>query len=664
MGLDFPFKSGTCFISGNIACAVGAILAGCRFFAGYPITPSTEITEYLAKSMPKFGGVFLQMEDEIASITAVLGASWAGIKSMTATSGPGFSLMMESIGFAAMTETPCVIVDVMRAGPSTGIPTKVGQGDIMQARWGSHGVYEIISLAPWSPQEMLNMTVRAFNLSEKFRVPVIVLADEVVGHLHEKVRLPDKDEIEILERKKSTIKIDEYFPFKADSESLVPPMAAAGEGYRFHITGLSHDECGYPSDRPEVHERLVRRLIEKIRINASKITEWDEYDVEDAELIIVAYGSNARSAMDAKNLARRKGLKVGLLRLKTLNPIPEGRIEELASKIKAFLVAEVNHGQMALEVKRLSSGMCAVHLLPKMGGEIHRPLEILNTVKAILRGVKEKTFNNWKSFQPQPPSVMKKLETEKWHPCDDLLRVERLPHIFCPGCGLGIVMSVFIRALKKSNVNLDKVTIVSGIGCAGRIPGYLKLDGFHVTHGRAIPFATGLKLARPELTIVVIGGDGDLFAIGGNHFIHAARRGIDMLVICINNFNYGLTGGQVAPTTPLKARTSTTPYGNTEAPFNLPLLAMSVGAGYVARWTIFHAAQLEKSILECLGSRGFKFIEVVVPCPTGFGKRNMVDNIALLRHFKTGVKIRHGADPNKATITTPMEPFIIGRFKD
>jgi len=254
------------FYSGNIACAEGAIAAGCRFFAGYPITPSTEIAEHMARRLPQVDGVFIQMEDELASMAAILGASWGGAKAMTATSGPGLSLMQENIGLGAMTETPCVIVDVQRAGPSTGMPTLIGQADVMQARWGSHGDYEIIALSPSSPQECFDLTIKSFNLAEEYRVPVILLMDESVGHMSEKVIIPPKEKIKIVDRKKPKVKPSEYLPFKADD--YIPPMACAGEGYAVHVTGLTHDEKGYPqATSPEVQEKLVRRLCDKIRKN-------------------------------------------------------------------------------------------------------------------------------------------------------------------------------------------------------------------------------------------------------------------------------------------------------------------------------------------------------------------------------------------------------------
>ena len=378
------FLTGEFFMLGDEACAEGAIAAGCRFFAGYPITPATEIAERMSRRLPEVGGTYIQMEDELASMAAVLGASWAGVKAMTATSGPGFSLMMENLGLGIMLETPCVLVNVQRGDPSTGLPTLVGQGDMMQARWGSHGHYEIIALAPSSPQELFDLTIRAFNLSEKYRTPVLVMTDAEVGHMTEKVRIPPPEEIEIYPRRKATVPPEEYLPFQP-GEDLVPPMACAGEGYRFHVTGLTHDERGYPVINAEAQERLIRRLIEKIRKNKDDIIEVEEDGLEDAEVVVCSYGIAARAALWPVELARREGIKVGYLRLITVWPFPEERIRELAGRVRAFVVPEINYGQIALEVERCAAGRAEVILVPHAGGDIHKPERVL---EAIRRAVK------------------------------------------------------------------------------------------------------------------------------------------------------------------------------------------------------------------------------------------------------------------------------------
>ncbi|MEM3726158.1 MAG: 2-oxoacid:acceptor oxidoreductase subunit alpha [Candidatus Bathyarchaeia archaeon] len=367
-------------MSGDIACAEGAIAAGCRFFAGYPITPATEIAEHMALRMPQIGGIYIQMEDEIASMAAVIGASYAGLKAMTATSGPGFSLMQENIGLAAMTEAPCVIVNVMRGGPSTGQPTMPGQQDVMQAKWGSHGDYEIIALTPSYVQEMFDLTVEAFNLSETYRVPTILLADEVVAHMWGKVTIPTPETIRVINRKKPNVPPEKYLPFMPDDD-LVPPMACFGEGFRFHATGLTHDEHGYPQTQSsEVQTKLVRRLCDKIRKNADKIIKVEGVMLEDADIVVIAYGIVARAALNAVRKARENGIKAGLLRLITLWPFPENHVAKIAEQANMIIVPEMNCGQMVREVERAAKSVSVV-FLPKLGEEPHTPMEIFEAIR-------------------------------------------------------------------------------------------------------------------------------------------------------------------------------------------------------------------------------------------------------------------------------------------
>jgi len=376
--------TGTHFLTGNDAAAEGAIAAGCRFFAGYPITPSTEIAERVSLRFPQVGGSYIQMEDEIASMVAILGASWAGVKSMTSTSGPGFSLMQENLGLGAMMETPTVIVDVQRGSPSTGLPTNVGQGDVMQARWGSHGDYEIIAVSPNSPQECFDLLIKSFNFSEQYRVPVIVLMDECTSHMSEKVVIPEEKDLEIINRKKPKDSPEKHLPFKPDKD-MIPPMAVAGDGYKIHVTGLTHNEKGYPVMSADCHEPLVRRLCDKIRKNADKIIMLDEENTDDAEVIIISFGSVSRSAKTAYKKAREQGIKAGFLRLITIWPFPEKRIEELAKKIKGFVVAEINYGQLVYEVERCSRGKTKIAHVPLCGGRLHTPQEIFDGIKEVVR---------------------------------------------------------------------------------------------------------------------------------------------------------------------------------------------------------------------------------------------------------------------------------------
>ncbi len=376
--------TGSHYLDGDHACAEGAMAAGCNFAAGYPITPSTEVVERFASRIPVVGGTFIQMEDEMASMAAVLGAAWAGAKAMTVTSGPGFSLMMENIGLGAMLETPCVVVNVQRGGPSTGLPTMVGQADIMQARWGSHGDYELIAVAPQSPQEAFWFTIDAFNFSEKYRVPVMVMLDECVGHMTEKVVIPAAEEIQIEPRRLTSKPPGEYLPF-AYGEDLIPEMAHAGAGYRYHVTGLTHDERGYPVMQADAQDVLVRRLCDKIRNKVDEIVRIEEEQIDGAEVILVSYGITSRVSRAAIAGARKKGIPVGSMRFLTVWPFPDRRVDELAGKVKAFVVPEINYGQLSLEVERCAHGKAAVFQVPHMGGGVHDPAVIQQAIEEAAR---------------------------------------------------------------------------------------------------------------------------------------------------------------------------------------------------------------------------------------------------------------------------------------
>ncbi len=364
-------------LQGNEAIVEGAIAAGCRFFAGYPITPATEISEVMSYRLPAVDGTFIQMEDEIASMGAIIGASLAGTKSMTATSGPGFSLMQENLGFACIAEVPCVIVNVMRGGPSTGIPTQVSQGDVMQARWGTHGDHPIIVLSVSTTQDCFSITVKAFNLAEKYRTPVIILADEVVAHTREKIFLPHPGEVEIIDRIRPNMPPDWYIPYE-DTSRGVPPMAAFGEGYRYHVTGLVHDSRGFPTQRPDEVKGLMSRLFRKINQHFFDIQMVEEESTEDAEILTVAYGSVARSARRATREARHRGIKAGMVQLVTLWPFPRQILEPKLRKLRAVLVPELNVGQISREVKRINQGVTRVETLNRIDGNLITPAEILS----------------------------------------------------------------------------------------------------------------------------------------------------------------------------------------------------------------------------------------------------------------------------------------------
>ncbi len=369
------------FLLGNEACAEGALAAGCRFFAGYPITPSTEIAEILSARLPRVGGKFIQMEDEIASLAAVIGASVGGLKAMTATSGPGFSLMQENIGFAAMAEIPCVIVDVQRTGPSTGLPTQPAQGDVMQSRWGTHGDHPIIALAPSTVRECFDLMVRAFNLSERYRTPVIVLMDADVAHLREKVELPPPGSYEVLERLRPGVP-PEWYAAYSESEGPVPPLAPFGTGYRYHITGLFHDIHGFPTSRLDEINPAIDRMFGKIERHLGQILHWDEFALEDAEVAVIAYGSVARAALRAVKEARSKGIRAGLIKLLTLWPTPpDSYMSQLAQRCRLLVVPELNLGQMAREVERAAAGQVRVRRVNRADGGIIIPEQILAAMR-------------------------------------------------------------------------------------------------------------------------------------------------------------------------------------------------------------------------------------------------------------------------------------------
>ena len=369
-------------LQGNEAIVEGALRAGCRFFAGYPITPATEISELLSVKLPKVDGTFIQMEDEIASLGTVIGASLAGVKSMTATSGPGFSLMQENLGFAIIAEVPCVIVNAMRGGPSTGLPTSPSQSDVMQARWGTHGDHPIIALCPSTVKECYDLTIKAFNFSERFRNPVIVLVDEVVAHMREKIDLSDEDEVEIINRVKPTVPPEWYIPYE-DTPRGVPAMANFGEGYRYHVTGLTHDIRGFPTSRPDEIDPFIRRLFRKISQNYSEIQIGEFFQTDDADITIITYGCVARSAKRAVIDARERGIKVGLLKLNTIWPFMRAQVEKVLRTSKTIIVPEMNMGQISREVKRVNKGDAKVFTLNKIDGTIITPQEILARIKEV-----------------------------------------------------------------------------------------------------------------------------------------------------------------------------------------------------------------------------------------------------------------------------------------
>ncbi|MCL1855288.1 MAG: 2-oxoacid:acceptor oxidoreductase subunit alpha, partial [Clostridia bacterium] len=367
-------------VMGNEACVEGAIAAGMRFFAGYPITPSTEVAEESSRRLPQVGGKFIQMEDEIAGMAACIGGSIAGLKSMTATSGPGMSLKLENIGYAVIAEIPCVIVNVQRSGPSTGMPTSPSQADVMQARWGTHGDHPVIALSPSSVRETFDVTVRAFNLSEKYRMPVIILLDEIIGHLREGIELPKASELEIINRKKPTVSPEEFRAFKVPEGEIVPPMPSFGEGYRYNITGLIHDETGFPTNSNAIAAVMMDRLMKKVENHLDDIIQYEESGAKGCDLLVVTYGGTARTVKAAVKLAAESGMKVGVFRPISIWPFPEEALKACVknNNIKNVLVAELNYGQISLEAERILKADAKVWHIGKIDGDILYPNEVLN----------------------------------------------------------------------------------------------------------------------------------------------------------------------------------------------------------------------------------------------------------------------------------------------
>ena len=378
--------TGVHFIDGDQAACEGALAAGCRFVAGYPITPSTEVVERFAARIPVVGGMFIQMEDEIASSIAIQGAVWGGAKVMTVTSGPGLSLMMEHIGMAVMAEVPMVIIDVQRGGPSTGLPTLPAQADMMQIKWGSHGDYQIIALSPNSPQECFDLMIKAFNLSETYRCPVFFMMDEVVGHMVERVEILPADQIDVTPRRFTDKTPEEYVAYRPGAD-LVPDIVKAGDGYHIHVTGLTHDERGYPAMNAPTQDALVRRLSDKILKNVEKISDVRLEDCDDADIIVVSYGITSRVASAAVEMARERGIKVGCARLVVCWPFPDHIIRALSQKAQAIVVVELNLGQMVREVQRVASSDAGVYFVDHAGGSVHEPERILDTIIQAAREV-------------------------------------------------------------------------------------------------------------------------------------------------------------------------------------------------------------------------------------------------------------------------------------
>lgn len=602
------------FLTGNSACVSGAIDSGCRFFAAYPITPVNEQSIEMEERMRELDGVFIQMENEDAALAALCGASLAGAKVMTATSGPGFSRMQENLSFALTNELPMVIVDAQRTGPSTGRPTATGTGEIREARWGSHGGTEHIVLCPSTVQEIYDYTIKAFNLAEQFRVPVILLLEASNVRLEESIEIPEQ--IDVFDR----IYKPGYPHFGPVEGGTAPSMPRYGEGEFLKVTGLTHNQFGVPcANDPEVHEAMVEHQRRKIVSHKGKLTDVEEFSLDDAEIMIVAYGNTARSCKWAVKRARENGLLVGMLRPLILYPFPERKLEEWSSRVKCVLVPETNQGQLFYVVRESSSS--PVISLTQPDGESIDPRRILHFLEQDL------SIYCRKSTRSPIPCFYNPVEwrSEKKEKKDTSFNC-KTP--FCPGCQLGVLRNCVIRTIKELGWDTQKVVIVSGIGCTARLPNHLPFESANTTHGYPVAFATGLKLASPDLHVIVISGDGDLCNIGMGHLIHGAKRNIAIPVICFNNRVFGMTGGQMAATTPLCAKTATTPYGNEERPLDLIRLILGANAEFVARCPTSKPLVLKNILKEAFSFDGFSFIEVDYPCLTHYVRRNKLGSPA------------------------------------
>lgn len=608
------YLPGKIFVSGNEACVLASRDAGCDAYYGYPITPVNEITHEKEKEIRERGGSFYQMESEDATIAAMIGASLAGAKVMTATSDPGFARMQEGLSFAYANEIPMVVVVAQRTSPSTGRPTGTGAFLVREARWGAHGGTEHIVLYPSSPQEIYDYTVKAFNLAEKVRTPVILLFEASIAHLKERIEIPK--EIEVFDR---IYKPGEAH-FGPTKNKIIPSLPRYGEGELLKVTGLTHNRWGVPCpNEPTVQEELVEHLREKIISLTDKLTQEfvEEYYLEDAQIMIVAYGQVARAAKWAVKEARKRGIKVGLLKLGIISPFPEKKIEEWSKKVQRVDVPEMNQGQLFYVIRE--SCAAPVISLTQPDGESIDPRRILNHLVRFQR----------KFYRMTPPVIYPTI----YNPFSWQRKKEKIPEKnftsitpMCPGCLIGIVNNCQREALKELKRDLIKRVKISGIGCSSRPSNHEGCDSANLWHGYSVAFSTGVIQVQPNLNLEVDGGDGDLFDIGLSQTLHGAKRNIPIVLTCINNFNYGMTGGQVASTTPLGAKTSTTPLGNSEKPFDLVKLMLSANAEFVARCPISKPLILKKIFKEAMEftvkENKFAFVEVIAPCLTYYGRKN------------------------------------------
>jgi 2-oxoglutarate ferredoxin oxidoreductase subunit alpha len=597
------------FISGNTALARAISDIGADYIH-YPITPISEVAYGVSEISEKIPErICFQAESEDNALMMICGACAAGRKVITGTSDPGAERMMENLAYALTNELPIVIAVAQRTCPSTGRATGTGAWLVRAMRWGPHGGTEHIVIYPSNIQEIYDYAIKAFNLAEIFRVPVILLFEASTAHLEENIEIPEK--IKVFDR---IYKPGEPL-FGPVLNGSVPSMPKYGDGELLKLTGLTHNQWGVScSDDPEIHEQMVNWQRKKIISKIDELIGVEEYLLDDAEIMIVAYGHTARSARWAINKAREKGIKVGLLKLNILYPFPEKKIEKWSVKVRCVLVPEMNQGQIFYVVRE--SSVAPVISLPQPDGESIKPARILEFLEKDLTKYFSRncltsvsTFYNPFEWQKQNVKIPERIFDPET--------------IFCSGCGLGVLRNCLLSAIKEMDLDTKKILVVSGIGCTARMSNHLPYNSANTTHGYPIAFASGVKLANKDLTAFVVSGDGDLFNIGLTQTLYGAKRNIPMVVICFNNSNFGMTGGQFACTTPLGAKTSTTPLGNKEKPFDLIKLILSSGAEFAVRCPISKSVLLKNYIKKAIKSNKFAFIEVDCPCLTHYVKRNI-----------------------------------------
>ena len=625
------------FISGNIAFAWAILDVGADYVS-YPITPISEALHELTKEteiinlnlqvkeeLEKNVKICRQAESEDSALMMLYGDWVAGRKVATGTSDPGVERMLEGLSYGLTNELGIVIGVAQRTSPSTGRPTGTGAGLVRGMRWGPAGGTEHIILYPSTVQEIYNYTVKAFNLAEKIRVPVILMFEASSAHLEESIEIPS--EIDVFNR----VYRPAAPPFGPTEDGLIPSAPRFGDGEFLNLSGLTHNPEGVPCPNdPQIHEEMVEYQRDKIFSRVDELTDVEEYFLDDAEIMLVAYGHTARSVRWAVERARKKEIKAGMLKLNTISPFSEKKIEEWSAKVKCVVVPEMNQSQLVYVVKEVCQS--TLLSLTQSDGEAIQPARILEFLEKDLK----KYYRHWQPIQipfiRNPPEWQrKKVEIPE--------KTFDSKTIFCPGCGLGILRNCILEAIKELDQDVREIVAVSGIGCTSRLPNHLAFDSANTTHGYAVAFASGVKLAPSNLRVFIPSGDGDLFNIGLGQTLHGAKRNSPMAVICFNNFNFGMTGGQRADTTPFGAKTATTPFGSKEKPFDLVKLILASNAEFAARCPISKPIFLKKLIKEAMSSEKFTFIEVISPCLTHYARRNKLGSPAQVHKWLNNVYI-------------------------